>query len=95
MPSIRFNLSDATLLIKKIPSDLKDWLAAEAQRNHRSMNKETIRLLEEARSLRDKAGKPARDNQSIAGILQAMHALPVLDARPMGEVMYDASGLPK
>ena len=50
-------MSDATLLIKKIPSDLKDWLAAEAQRNHRSMNKETIRLLEEARSLRDKAGK--------------------------------------
>jgi len=24
-------MSDATLLIKKIPSDLKDWLAAEAQ----------------------------------------------------------------
>ncbi|NDE73584.1 MAG: Arc family DNA-binding protein, partial [Betaproteobacteria bacterium] len=31
-------MSDATLLIKKMPSDLKDWLAAEAQRNHRSMN---------------------------------------------------------
>ncbi len=88
-------MTDATLLIKKIPSDLKDWLAAEALHNHRSMNKETIRLLEEARSLRVTAGKPARDSQSIAGILQAMHALPVLDARPMNEVLYDASGLPQ
>jgi len=88
-------MTEATLLIKKIPSELKGWLAAEALRNHRSMNKETIQLLEEARSLRDKAGKPARDSQSIAGILQAMHALPVLDARPMNEALYDSSGLPQ
>lgn len=88
-------MPEATLLIKKMPSDLKGWLAAEAVRNHRSMNKETIRLLEEARNLRDKAGKTGRDAQSIAGILQAMHALPVLDARPMNEVLYDASGLPR
>ena len=88
-------MTEATLLIKKIPSDLKDWLAAEALRNHRSMNKETIRLLEEARSLRDKAGKPERDSQSIANILQAMHALPVLDARPMKEALYNVSGLPQ
>lgn len=88
-------MTEATLLIKKIPSDLKDWLAAQAQRNHRSMNKETIRLLEEARSLRDKTGKPARDSQAIASILQVMHALPVQDARPLNEVLYDASGLPQ
>ena len=88
-------MTEATLLIKKIPTDLKDWLAAEALRNHRSMNKETIRLLEEARSLRGQAGKPARDSQSIAVILQAMHALPVLDARPMNEALYDDSGLPQ
>lgn len=88
-------MTDATLLIKKIPSDLKDWLAAEAQRNGRSMNKETIRLLEEARHVRTKERKPARDAQSIADILQAMHNLPVLDARPMNEALYDASGLPQ
>ncbi len=88
-------MTEATLLIKKIPSDLKGWLAAEALRNHRSMNKETIRLLEEARSLRDTAGKSARDSQSIAGILQAMHALPVLDARPLNAALYDPSGLPQ
>jgi len=88
-------MTEATLLIKKMPSDLKDWLAAEALRNRRSMNKETIRLLEEARTLRDKAGKSTRDSQSIAGILQAMHALPVLDPRPMNESLYDSSGLPQ
>ena len=88
-------MSEATLLLKKMPSDLKAWLAAEALRNHRSMNKETIRLLEEARSLRDQADKPARDSQLIAGILQAMHALPVLDARSMNESLYDAAGLPQ
>lgn len=88
-------MSEATLLIKKIPADLKDWLAAEAQRNHRSMTKETIRLLEEARSLRDKAARPARDAQAIAGILQAMHALPVLDARPPNEALYDDTGQPQ
>lgn len=88
-------MTETALLIKKIPSDLKDWLAAEALRNHRSMNKEAIRLLEEARSLRDKAGKPARNAQSIAGILQAMHALPVLDARPMNEALFDTTGLPQ
>jgi hypothetical protein len=88
-------VAEASLLIKKVPSDLKEWLAAEALRNHRSMNKEAIRLLEEARHLRDKTGNPARDAQSIAGILRAMHALPVLDKRPMDEVLYDASGLPQ
>ncbi|NVO04595.1 MAG: Arc family DNA-binding protein [Rhodoferax sp.] len=88
-------MTEATLLIKKMPADLKDWLAAEAQRNHRSMNKETIRLLEEARSLRGQAGKPGRDAQSIASIVQAMQALPVQDARPLNEALYDAAGLPK
>ncbi len=89
------SMTEATLLIKKMPSELKDWLVGEAQRNHRSMNKETISLLEEARSLRSKATGPVRDAQSIAGILQAMHALPVLDPRPMNDVLYDTSGLPQ
>ena len=59
------------------------------------MNNETIRLLEEARALRDKAAKPGRDPQALATILATMHALPVLDARPMNEALYDAAGLPQ
>lgn len=88
-------MTEATLLIKRMPVDLKDWLAGEAQRNHRSMNKETIRLLEEARALRANATKPERDARALAGILAAMQAVPLLDARILDEVLYDASGLPQ
>ena len=31
-------MTEATLLIKRRPADLKDWLASEAQLTHRSMN---------------------------------------------------------
>ena len=89
------SMTVATLLIKKMPADLKDWLAGEAQRNHRSTNKQIIFLLEKARSLGSTATKPARDAQAIAGVLQAMQALPVLDSRPMNDVLYDTSGLPQ
>jgi plasmid stability protein len=88
-------MTEATLLIKRMPADLKDWLAAEALRNHRSMNKEAVRLLEEARALRDKAARPGRDPQALASILAALQALPVLDARPLNETLYDAAGLPQ
>jgi len=88
-------MAEATLLIKRMPADLKDWLASEALRNHRSMNKETIRLLEEARALRGGATKPTRDPQALASLLVSLHALPVLDARPLNDVLYDAAGLPQ
>ena len=88
-------MNDATLLIKKMPADLKRWLALEAARNDRSMNKETIRLLEEARALRENVSKPERDDKAIAQILKDLSALPILDKRPMDEVLYDESGMPK
>ncbi len=43
--------------------------------------------------MRDKTGKPARDAQLIARILHATHKLPVQDARPMTDALYDASSL--
>lgn len=88
-------MNDATLLIKKMPADLKLWLAHEAARNDRSMNKETIRLLEEARALRENASKPERDSKAIEQILKDLRALPVMDKRPMDEVLYDESGMPE
>ena len=88
-------MNDATLLIKKMPADLKLWLVHEAARNDRSMNKETIRLLEEARALRETATNPERDNKAIEQILKALRALPIVDRRPMDEVLYDESGMPK
>ena len=88
-------MNDATLLIKKMPADLKLWLAHEAARNDRSMNKETIRLLEEARALRENAPQPERDNKAIEQILKDLRALPIMDKRPMDDVLYDESGMPK
>ena len=88
-------MTEATLLLKRIPMDLKQWLAAEAARNDRSMNKEAIRLLEEARASREKENKPNRDASSIARILEKMRSLPTLDARPVNEMLYDKSGIPK
>ena len=88
-------MSDATLLIKRMPSELKQWLASEAARNARSMNKETIRLLEEARAVREAATRPARDTQAIARILRDLQTMPVLDARPMDDALYDETGMPK
>lgn len=88
-------MNDATLLIKKMPSELKQWLADEAARNARSMNKETIRLLEEARALREAGARPARNAQAIERILKDLQALPVLDTRKMDDMLYDETGMPK
>lgn len=88
-------MSAATLLIKGIPSELKQWLSEEAARNARSMNKETIRLLDEARALRQAAAKPARNAHAIARILKDLQALPVRDTRSMDQVLYDKAGMPK
>jgi Arc-like DNA binding domain len=88
-------MSDATLLIKRMPSELKQWLADEAARNARSMNKEAIRLLEEARALREAAIRPARDTQAIARILKDLQSMPVLDTRTMDDALYDQTGMPK
>jgi plasmid stability protein len=88
-------MNDATLLIKKIPADLKQWLAKEAAQHDRSMNREAIRLLEEARTLRESESAHREEGQSVDQILKRLRALPVLDNRPMEEILYDEAGMPK
>lgn len=88
-------MNDATLLIRKVPAELKQWLAREAARHDRSMNKETIRLLEEARALRENAPKAERDPKAIERILKGLRALPIIDRRPMDKVLYNKSGMPR
>ncbi|MDZ7595894.1 MAG: hypothetical protein U0932_14695 [Thiobacillus sp.] len=88
-------MNDATLLIKKIPADLKQWLAKEASQHDRSMNKEAIRLLEEARALRESGSDRIREEKSVDQILKRLRALPLLDDRPMEEILYDEAGMPK
>lgn len=76
-------MNEATLLIKKIPADLKQWLAKEAAQHDRSMNREAIRLLEEARAFRESESSDRGEEKSVDQILKRLRALPVLDNRPM------------
>lgn len=81
------------ILIKQLPDDLKDWLAAEARRHHRSMNKEAVALLEAARAQR--SGPPHATAGDIHALLARFRALPDLDNRTADEILgYDDNGLP-
>lgn len=81
------------MLIKQMPDDLKAWIAAEALRHHRSMNKEALAQLEAARALR--AARPHANGREIDVLLARFRALPELDRRTADEILgYDAHGLP-
>ena len=54
-------MSDMTMLITEMPSELKQWLSDEAARNGRSQSDEAICPLEEARAQREAATRPARN----------------------------------
>jgi len=82
------------MLIKQIPDDLKTWVADEAKRHHRSMNKEVITLFEKARA--ENRHRPRASDHEIQGLLEQFRALPTLDARSADEIIgYDESGLPE
>lgn len=83
----------ANMLIKQMPSDLKAWIADEARRHHRSMNKEVVALLETARAQR--AGQSPAVAGDIDTLLARFRALPDLDRRAADEILgYDDGGLP-
>ena len=88
-------MSDMTMLIMGMPSELKRWLSDEAARNGRSISDEAICLLEEARARREAATRPARNTQAIARLLKDLQAMPVLDARTMDEALYGETGMPR
>jgi len=83
----------ANMLIKQMPDELKTWIADEARRHHRSMNKEALALLETARAQR--AGRPRADAGDIDALLARFRRLPDLDRRTADEILgYDDNGLP-
>lgn len=83
----------ANMLIKQMPGDLKAWIADEARRHHRSMNKEAVALLESARAQR--AGQTPVAADDVDALLARFRALPDIDRRPADEILgYDDSGLP-
>ena len=69
-------MSDMTMLIRGMPSDLKQWLSDEAARNGSSVSDEAVCLLETARALRESASRRARNPQAIARILKDLQRLP-------------------
>lgn len=80
------------LLIKQMPDDLKEWVAASAKRHRRSMNQEIIMLIEKARA--EGAGAGRRDEREIREVLERYRKLPILDGRSADEILgYDEHGL--
>lgn len=83
----------ADMLIKQMPDDLKAWLASEARRHHRSMNKEAVAVLEAARAQRAVPTRAAAEG--VDALLARFRALPDLDRRTADEILgYDDTGLP-
>lgn len=83
----------ANMLIKQMPDELKTWIANEARRHHRSMNKEALALLETARAQR--AGRKHAGAGDIDTLLARFRGLPDLDRRTADEILgYDGNGLP-
>ena len=80
---LRRRMSDPTLVIKGMPSDLKHCLFMfnEAARNGRSMSDEAVCLLATARAVRETVCRRTRNPQAIGQILKDLQGLPLLDAR--------------
>ena len=81
------------MLIKQMPDELKTWIAEDARRHRRSMNKEALALLEAARTQR--AGPPRAGESDIDALLARFRGLPDLDRRTVDAILgYDDRGLP-
>jgi antitoxin VapB len=84
-----------TLTLRDVPEDLHSWLKQQARVHHRSVNKETISLLE---GLRGETPPPRRRAtvDEIMAIAQRVARSPVLDERSAEEIIdYDENGLPR
>lgn len=85
----------ADLTIRGLPDELHIFLRKMAEANHRSVNRETIALIERAMK-GETEGKPRFSAAEVLAMAQRVANLPVLDSRPVNEfVEYDANGLPR
>jgi hypothetical protein len=83
------------LTIKQIADDLKRFLADEAKRNARSMDKEIIRVLEEERVKREAETPPVKDMGEIMDAARRLQDFRVLGNRAIDDLLYDREGMPK
>lgn len=83
------------LTIRGLPDELHRFLKQQAEANHRSVNRETIALIEHAMK-GSPGGKPRLTAAEVIAKASRFAALPVLDVRPADEMIaYDDDGLPK
>jgi len=84
----------ADLTIRGLPDELHQQLKQLADAHHRSVNRETIALIERAMA-GSLSEKPRLSAAEIILKAQRFASLPVLDGRGVDELIgYDANGLP-
>lgn len=84
----------ADLTIRGLPDELHQQLKQLADAHHRSVNRETIALIERAMA-GSLSEKPRLSAAEIIVKAQRFASLPVLDGRGVDELIgYDANGLP-
>lgn len=82
------------LTLRDIPVGLHAWLRQQATTHHRSLNKEIVALLEEARGSANSCVARATVEE-ILEIGRRAAAIPVRDRRSEDEILgYDKDGLP-
>lgn len=85
----------ADLTIRGLPDELHQQLKQLAEAHHRSVNRETIALIERAMA-NNLNGKPRLSTADVIARAQRFASLPVLDGRNADELVgYDADGLPQ
>ncbi|MDP2171853.1 MAG: Arc family DNA-binding protein [Rhodocyclaceae bacterium] len=85
----------ADLTIRGLPDELHQQLKQLADAHHRSVNRETIVLIERAMA-GDLNEKPRLSATEVIAKAQHFASLPVLDGRSADELIgYDVDGLPR
>lgn len=75
-----------SLSLREVPKDLHVWLKRQAEAHHRSVNKEIIVLLENARM--QPASNPIKPSvDDILAMGRECAALPVRDGRAVDEIL--------
>lgn len=83
------------MTIRGLPEELHAWLKEQAAAHHRSLNGETITLLEKLRKGMP-SSKPKLSAEEIMARAERFGRLPVQDSRSSDEIVaYDANGLPR
>ena len=82
------------LTIRGVSDELHGWLKQQAATHHRSLNRETVALLEKIRADTRQHG-PRLSAEEIMSKAKRFANLPILDHRSADEIVgYDESGLP-